>query len=255
MGTRADIHYLFARAAVQFNYDWGGVFMDALSGTEDTDPLSPDCSGLLIGLWRMSDTKFGVKKVDYKTYFGTSRPTSRTMYAKATKIAQPSKYGDLGFRKDADGIVRHVLIYLGTDAKGRGITVEAGYHGGYYSPGLGRSWRGSHHVGLDFVDWQNSQGVVWGRIPTDLGERDRDSPTSPFPWWPVLDIGSNSQYVRLVKSLINQVRGYRFALNMTDRKYGYYTYKQVKAVHWALGIEPYSGVADEDFIQAIQRYL
>jgi cell wall-associated NlpC family hydrolase len=176
-----------------------------------SDPLAGDCSGLMISLWRRANVLLDGKT--YNLYFGTYRPIANSMYRKATKIAQPSKFGDMFFLLRDDGRAKHVGMYIGTDKNGVGWTIEFG--------------DGTGKVGRHTVEWQNQRRAVWGRIPNDMGER---TPVAnhniPDVDWPSIKLFSRNTQVRELKALLNITQG--STLDIYNNYYGYSVYREVK---------------------------
>lgn len=250
--SKADIAHFEGLSIVSQGYTLGneGPRLDVY-GEPHADPLRTDCSGYLMALWQAAGALFSGKS--YSGYFGTIRPTADVMFDKSVRISAPSQFGDLFFLLTTPTHAHHVGMYIGG-----GRTIEAGYHGSTLitDNGVVRSVRGSGHVGIDTVAWQNARGAVWGRLPHDMGELTPRGGRPEVPNWPVMAYGFSGVYARQLKRLLNMVLGTNLTISYTDTGNAIreVSERAIKQMQVRAGLYV-TGIADRDLLIAIAKEL
>lgn len=248
--SKGDAHNAILRSIIRQDYDWAGILGKSYSGTEDNDPLTPDCSGMVLGASRQAGVRYlkDGKWLRLEEYCGTGRPTSRTLAAKATPIDYPDQYGDLFF-------LGHPTHHVGV-CDGRGYTIEAGYHSRVYYRSLGISKTGSHHVGRNTVQFQIDRGAYFGRLPSDLGQLS----TQPgdhlqTPAWPTMQWGFFGQEMRQVSNIIYQAIGGNVPIGdwWGGKWYDYDQWLAVRKFRISEGL-PAPGGVDMECLKALVRF-
>lgn len=211
MASKADLVRFYLYCDLWAKYVLGNEPYYDIYGEPSTDPLASDCSGLMIGVMQRAGVRFN--GLTLATYIGTPRPTADAFYRKATKIENPTKFGDMFFLVYSSGRAHHIGMYVGN-----GRTVESG-------DGTGKT---AEHT----VAWQNARGAVWGRLSGhDMGSLTAPgSADLPVADWGGMYLGSYGTKVRELKTLLKYVQGSNLTLSntVTGKTFGPVTLREVK---------------------------